>query len=191
MNIPATSRPPKSISSAFPNKLLGTVAEVLFLVVIGMVAIALHSKLRIPMQLPGRQGILYLAIVVIGRGMSRYPFAGTLISAGSAALLVTPWLGFHEPLMPVVYVCIGILLDLFCFLWSILIPGFLSVSLACAMAWMCIPLIRFLLTLLTGITFSSFRHGLAWPVCTHFVFGFAGGLLGMALLKILTRYIRK
>ncbi|MFH1160341.1 MAG: hypothetical protein V1733_05265 [bacterium] len=191
MKIMNTSPLPKSISSIFPNKLAGTLAEVLFLFGIGMLAIAIHAKLRIPMQLPGRQGILFLAILVIGRGISRFPYAGTLICSGSAALLATSWLGFHEPLMPLVYILIGMILDSSSFAFGKALPYILSMALVCAIAWMCIPLIRLVITLFTGLQFTSFRYGIAWPVLTHLFFGLAGGLLGACILKISSRFIPK
>jgi len=156
----------------------------LFLFAVGMLAIALHAKLRIPMQLPGRQGILFLALVIAGRGFSRFPFACTLVCSGSAALLATSWLGFHEPLMPLVYILTGLMLDITISISGNLLPQAVSLFLACAVSWMCIPLIRLAVAQFTGLYFSSFHHGIAWPVFTHFLFGFAGGILGTGILKI-------
>ncbi len=44
----------KSISKVFPNKSFALAIEILFLLLMGALAITLHAKLRIPMHLPGR-----------------------------------------------------------------------------------------------------------------------------------------
>jgi len=191
MKITNTGQLPKSISSIFPNRIAGTVAEVLFLLILGMLAIAIHAKLRIPMQLPGRQGIIFLTIIILGRGLSGFPFAGTIACAGSATLLATSWLGFHEPLMPVTYIIIGVILDLLYMNFRKIIPFVMATALSCAIGWMCIPLIKFMIASFTGLAFNSFRFGLGWPVLTHIIFGFTGGLLGASILKISSRLLKK
>jgi len=191
MKITNTSPLPKSISSIFPNRIAGTVAEVLFLLMVGMVAIAIHDKLRIPLQIPGRHGIIFLTVIVVARGLSRFPFAATIACTGSAALLATSWMGFHEPLMPVIYIVVGITLDVLYAVFRKSASFFLATALSCSFGWMCIPLVKFLLASFTGFYFTSLRFGLGWPVLTHIIFGFAGGLLGASLLKIFSHFSKK
>ena len=186
-----TSPLPRSISSIFPNRIAGNVAEVAFLLILGMLAIAIHAKLRIPMQLPGRQGIIFLTIIILARGWSRFPFAATIACAGSAILLATSWLGFREPLMPVTYILIGLFLDLLYLGFRKITPFVMATALSCAIGWMSIPLIKFFIASFTGLLFTSFRFGLGWPVMTHIIFGFAGGLLGASILKLSSHLQKK
>ena len=191
MKITNISPHPRSISSIFPNRIAGTIAEVLFLFMIGMLAMAIHAKLRIPLQLPGRQGIIFLTLIVLGRGMSRFPFAGTIACVGSATILATAWLGFREPLMPVTYILIGVILDILYLNFRKIMPFVMATALSCAFGWMFIPLIKFIIASFTGLLFTSFRFGLAWPVLTHIIFGLTGGLLGASLLKLSSHFLKK
>ncbi|TSA25001.1 MAG: hypothetical protein D4R67_10925 [Bacteroidetes bacterium] len=163
----------------------------MLLFLVGMLAMVIHAKLRIPMQLPGRQGVLFLALIVAGRGLSRFPFAATIACAGSALILTTGWLGFREPLSPVVYILIGFILDILYFNFRKILPFILATTLSCALGWMFIPLIKLGIAALTGFIFTSLRYGLAWPLLTHLVFGLAGGLLGASILQITARFLKK
>lgn len=191
MKIVSTSPLPKSISSVFPNRISGTLAEVLFLLLLGMLAMVIHAKLRIPLQLPGRQGILFLTMIVAGRGMSKFPYAGSVTCAGSALILATSWLGFREPLAPVIYLLIGMILDLLYLNFRKVMPFVMATVLSCGIGWMFIPLIKAIIASTTGLLFTSFRFGLLWPLATHLLFGIAGGLLGASLLKLSARLIKK
>lgn len=191
MKIANTSPPPRSISSLFPSKSVGTLAEIVFLLFLGMLAMVIHAKLRIPLQLPGRQGVIFLALIIVGRGISRFPYAGSVTCAGSALILATSWLGFREPLAPVVYLLVGFALDLLYFNFRNVMPFVLATVLSCGIGWMLVPLLKFGLASLTGILFTSFRFGLIWPVATHLFFGLAGGLLGASILKLPMQFLKK
>ncbi|MBL7138596.1 MAG: hypothetical protein ISS17_07470 [Bacteroidales bacterium] len=191
MKIVNTSPLPRSISSLFPGRIAGTLAEVLFLLFLGMLAMVIHAKLRIPLQLPGRQGVIFLTLIILGRGVSQFPFAGTIACTGSALILATSWLGFREPLAPVVYILIGVILDLLYLNFSKVMPFVLATALSCAIGWMFIPLIKFGIASITGLIFTSFRFGIAWPLATHLLFGLAGGLLGASIVKLSAHLLKK
>lgn len=191
MKIANTSPLQRSISSLFPGRIAGTVIEVLFLLFLGMLAMIIHARLRIPLQLPGRQGIIFLALIVAGRGLSQFPFAGSVTSAGSAFILATSWLGLHEPLAPFVYILIGFSLDFLYLNLRKVMPFMMSTLLSCGIGWMFVPLIKLGISILTGLVFTSFRFGIAWPVATHLFFGIAGGLLGASILKLSANFLKK
>ena len=75
----------RTISRAFPVSI--SVLEVLFLVSLGVIAVVLRAKLRIPMQMPGRHGLEVMALLMIGRKASNLPIA-TSISTFAAAFMV-------------------------------------------------------------------------------------------------------
>jgi len=156
-----------------------------------MLAMVIHAKLRIPLQLPGRQGFIFMALIIAGRGISRFPFAGSVTCAGSALILATSWLGFREPLAPVVYLLVGFALDLLYLNFRNVMPFVMATVLSCGIGWMLIPLLKFGIASLTGILFTSFRFGLLWPVATHLFFGLAGGLLGASILKLSMHFFKK
>jgi hypothetical protein len=158
--------------------------EVIFLLLVGMVAITLHSKLRIPMHLPGKQGILFVALVVSGRGLSRLSFAASITCIGSALLLSTSFLGFHDPFIAVTYVLLGGIMDLLFWLTSKYSEKPWILALASGIAWMFIPAIRLFMSLFVTMPMNSFSSGIAYPFLTHLLFGFTGGLIGAGILSL-------
>ncbi|MBE0646508.1 MAG: hypothetical protein IH596_01870 [Bacteroidales bacterium] len=166
-------------------------AEVLFLLFVGMLAMVIHAKLRIPLQLPGRQGVIFLTLIILGRGLSQIPFAGSIACAGSALILATSWLGFREPLAPVVYLLIGFILDALYLNFRKVMPFVMATVISCGIGWMFIPLIKLGISSLTGLFFTSFRFGILWPVATHLFFGLTGGLLGASMLKVSAHLFKK
>ena len=177
-----TSLLQKSLSRAFPNRALSQAAEVIFLLLMGMAAIALHNSLRVPMHLPGKQGLLYVALVVTGRGMSRMPFAASITCIGSSLLLVTGLPAFHDPFMAVTYVLLGGVMDLVYRIVSRYSETPWVIALASGVAWTFIPLFRLLLSLFVSVPMNLFSSGYAYPFLTHLLFGFTGGLIGAGVL---------
>jgi hypothetical protein len=134
---------------------------------------------------------MFLTLIILGRGVSQFPFAGSIACAGSAIILATSWLGFREPLAPVIYIMIGFLLDILFLNFKRIMPFMMATLLSCAIAWMFVPLIKLGISFMTGLPFTSFRFGIIWPVATHLFFGFAGGLLGASLLKLSAHFLKK
>ena len=181
----STSPLQKSLSRAFPNRSTALAAEVAFLLMLGIIAIAIHSKIRIPMHMPGKQGILFIALVVTGRGLSRFPFAASIICTGSALFLLTPMLGFSNPFMSITYILLGVVMD---FIYGISTrysekPWILA--LASGIAWMFIPLLRLIMSLFVAVPLNLFSSGIAYPFLTHLLFGFTGGLIGAGILSLI------
>ena len=180
----------KSISRVFPNKTAAIAVELFLLFFLGIIAMVIHSKLRIPMHLPGKQGLVFIALVVAGRGVSRFSFASSLICAGSAILLLTNMFGFSDPFMAVNYIMLGFLMDLA----FRLTDGFnnrLISAVSAGVCWMALPLFKLITSSLFLLPMSSFTTGIAYPFITHFVFGLTGGLIGAGILTALFSEKRK
>lgn len=180
-----TSLLQKSISKAFPNKKVSLAAEVIFLLFLGMAAMAIHSKLKIPMHLPGKQGILFVALVVTGRGVSKLSFAASISCIGSAMFLLIPFVGFGQPFMAVNYILLGGCMDLLYNMVSRYSQKPWVLALASGVAWMFIPLFRLFISLFTAAPMNMFSSGIAYPFLTHLLFGFTGGLIGAGLVSLL------
>ena len=75
----------RTISKVFPNSTVAATVEIIFLLGLGMIAVVLHTKLRMPMHLPGKQGVLFMALIITGKGLSRFPFAASLSGIGAAS----------------------------------------------------------------------------------------------------------
>jgi hypothetical protein len=177
----------KTLSNVFQNRRISLLAEILLLFLAGALAAVLHAKLRIPMQMPGRQGLVFMAVIILSRNTTRLPYASSLTFAGAAGMMAIFPLGFGSAFTPLIYLFIGPACD---FLFRIFRAGsshFLVIGLISGLTWMLIPLFRLLLTLTTGAYFDSFRFGYAWPMGTHLVFGMLGGLLGYSVYQLFRR----
>jgi hypothetical protein len=160
-----------------------TIAEFMLLFLLGATAIVLHSKLRIPLHLPGRHGIEFMLLLLIGRNISSFRFACSFSSLGVASMLVIPMLGFKDPYMSVVFILPGIATDLFYNAFPKINKNIWLLALAAGFAYALIPVSRLIISLSTGFMYESLLGGFLYPLATHFIFGFIGGLGGSALVK--------
>jgi hypothetical protein len=148
-----------------------------------MLAITLHAKLRIPLQLPGRQGIIFVSFIMVAKTFSGFSLSSFLVCIGSACILFFKVLGFDDPFMPLEYLILGAAFDGLFRLFSLFPIKSFIIALAAGLGWMCIPLLRFLFSVITGFPFHSLSGGLLYPVLTHFLFGYTGGLLGFLISR--------
>jgi hypothetical protein len=179
-----TSLLQRTISKVFPNSAVAAAVEIIFLLGLGMLAIVLHAKLRIPMHLPGKQGLLFVALIVTGKGLSRFPFAATLSGIGAATLLLMPGLGFHDPFMAIMYLFLGLIMDLSTEIASKFTSRTWILAMVCGACWIFIPLFRLTMSIFVDMPLGAFRSGYLYPFATHLVFGVAGGLAAAGLLKL-------
>ncbi len=172
----------RSISKAFPNKSIATAIEILFLLLIGVTAITLHAKLRIPMQLPGKHGILFMALLISARGLSKFPYATTISCMGAGGILLTGVLGFANPMLPLIYLFLGVVMDALFALLSKLSSNIFIISLAGGISWMFIPFARLVFGIFAAFDSKTFSESLYYPFFTHFIFGYLGALAGLGLV---------
>lgn len=174
----------KTLSSVFPNKRISILAEILLFFVIGAIAAVLHAKLRLPMQIPGRQGLVFMAVMMLSRSMTRLPYASSLSFAGAAGMMAIFPLGFGSAFTPIIYLIVGVWCDLLFRILPVITTRMIVAGIISGITWMAIPLLRIALMLTTGMYFDSFRFGFSYPIATHLVFGFLGGMLGFSMIKI-------
>jgi len=174
----------RNISKVFPNRITATAAEIIILFLMGALAMFLHAKLRIPMHLPGRNGLIFMMIVVSACTASEYSFSASIICLGSASLLLATNLGFSDPFMPVVYLLLGFFIDLFLGIARAIRSNVFIIAVASGLSWMLIPVIRTGVSFISGFTYNSLMGGIAYPLFTHFIFGFVGGLIGAVLIYL-------
>ncbi len=163
---------------------LSGLAEVLLLLGAGALVVVLHQTLRMPLHLPGRQGLQWMAILLTARSFSRNRVAGGVSSAGAAATAVLPVWGFDDPFVWLTFLAPGLVIDA---VWA-RFPGLTRrawfLGALGGVALVTKPLIRFGIEIISGVHYSSLALGLAYPVMTHLLFGVAGGLVAGGLLKV-------
>jgi len=173
----------KSISKTFQTNTLSIVFEILFLLLLGVSAVMLRSYLRIPMNIPGRHGLEFMAILIIGRRVSKIPFASVIAMIGASSIMFVPFIGIKDPFLPVIYLLMGIVLDSLYFVFRNPSNRLAILTLIGGLAYMVIPISRVGIYLFTGVIDHSFiKWGFAIPIVSHFVFGIAGALLGAGLI---------
>jgi hypothetical protein len=173
-------------AAVLPRSGVRTLAEVALLMASGMLVVVLHRALRMPLGLPGRHGIEWMAILVIARCASSLPMAASVSMVGAAALSVVPLFGaVHDPFIWLAYLVPGLVVD---GLWRVLPKSKARVWVTALLllpvmtfAHMTKPIIRFIVSLIAGWPYGSIRFGVAYPVLTHALFGLAGGVMGVAL----------
>lgn len=184
MKIQITPVLQRSISKVFPGNTSRLLAEGSFLLLTGMLAMFLHARLRIPMHLPGRQGLLFMLLLTGASLLSGMRFSSLLATTGAALYMLSGVGGFDDPFMPVHYLILGFVLDLQLNTSSRLNASWF-IALAGGLSYSVIPLSRALIMLLTGIPTPSLVNGVLFPWFMHFLFGFSGSLIAVMAVKSL------
>jgi hypothetical protein len=182
-----TSLLQRNISKVLPNKAAAILAELVLLFLLGSLAVVLHAKLRIPMHLPGKHGLIFMFVIMISRSVSGLPFAASFTCLGSSSVLLINGLGFHDPFIFVAYFILGIIMDILFAVTSPLHKNIAVLALTGAVSWAMLPVLRYLLSFFTGYLDPSLMTGPFYSLATHLVFGFAGSILGLLLINILRR----
>lgn len=176
----------KTLSRLLPNRLV-LAGEIILLLLLGAAAVALHYKLRLPMQIPGRHGLFFMALIISGRLYSGMSAAATISTLGAATLQFFLYAGNGDPFLPLTYLMLGTVMD-FVFGYVRKITGLLWLAtLLSGMCWMFIPLVRILVQGMNVYFHHSFRSGLLYPFITHLAFGAAGAMLAFLIYSLLKR----
>lgn len=162
-----------------------------FLASLGVAIVALEHAFRWSLQLPGHHGLEAMALLALGRLSCTSPVSATLV--GSSAALAAPLMGAdHGMLMPLFYVLPGVVLDVGFRLWPRLATrATLLLPVLAALAWVSKPVVRVSANQLFGMHFGSLRAGPLYPVITHLLFGFLGGLAAVIVWRMTEARLRK
>lgn len=169
----------KNWLSNFLSKANLTVVEALAMVGLGALAVVLHQTLRAPLDLPGRHGVEWMALLVIGRSFGRSRYAGSLASIGAAVTAVLPiWAGFDDPFIWLIYLLPGPIMDFAFARFSRWQGNLAFLAVLGGLAHATKPLVRWVISLISGFPYGSLLWGVGYPLAMHTLFGAAGGLLG-------------
>lgn len=182
----------KTASKAFPTEWALTWWEALLLIGSGALAVVFHRSFDLSLGLPGHHGIEWMALLIMGRSLSRFRGAGSLASLGAAGMSMLPgWGAANDPFIWLIYLLPGPLMDLaFRYLpryadklWFLMILGGLAHATK--------PVVRLIITVLSGWSYGSFRYGVVYPIYSHILYGLIGGLLGAIVVLGLRRITPK
>ena len=182
----------KTISKTYQTNTISVVIEILMLITLGISAIVLRSYLRIPLGIPGRHGLEFMALLMIARRISKLPFASVIAMIGATSFMFVPFVGIKDPFLPVIYLIMGGVLDILYFVFKNPVNRLAILSLIGGLAYMIIPVSRLGIYLFSGIIDHSFiKNGFVIPILSHFAFGVAGALLGAGFIYSIKRLRNK
>lgn len=163
-------------------------AVIALLLLAGVFAGYLHQVFRLPLKMPGRHGLEFMAIMIFSRCATSTRFAGSTVGTGSAG--VTLWLAHGLAIEPFIFILQGLALDLVYPKARAMSFWVWSLALAAALVHAIKPLLDWVLMLSTNFETDSLVSGLAYPLSTHLLFGFVGGLCGALAWKTTQKYRR-
>jgi ABC-type thiamin/hydroxymethylpyrimidine transport system permease subunit len=142
---------------------------------------------RLPIGVPGKSGVFWMALLLIGVGLVRRPGAGSLIGFISGILAIALLPGREGILVGLKYFAPGVVMDV---MWTSFGGRFNNVAvamLAGAAANIAKLTTSYVIGLLAGIPHGYLAIGLGIASTTHLFFGALGGWVGCITLRRLER----
>ena len=161
--------------------------ETLFLVLLGVVGVTLHAYLRLPIKVPGHNGLLWIALLMVGRLVSRRRWAASISSTSAAAISLLPVMGFKDPLDTITLLIPGIVIDLGFMVSPRIVVSLLALALVGAFAHATKPIAKLLVSVGTGFPYPSLIAGILYPLSLHALFGAAGAILAAISVRLIGR----
>jgi hypothetical protein len=159
--------------------------ELLLLALFAALVVVGNVALRLPVKMPGHSGVVWMALLVIARGV--VPRLGAAFTVGFLSGLLATFAGVGDKGgldTFFSYTAAGAGVDLVAGLTP-------SGALACALAGLAGNIaklaVKVLLELWIGIPTGFLVLGRTYPALTHAVFGLVGGYLGHLALEALRR----
>ena len=161
------------------------------LITVGVAYAFARQVMHVPLQLPGHNGLHWIALLVAARLLADRPWAASAVAAGTAVASALPLLGFHEALSGWHYLLTGAVLDgLFVVFHAACRQPWILAGIA-AVAFMIKPVSKFVLGGAFGLHYGSLEHGLLYPLGTHLAFGFAGAMIGVSAVMLAHRVLQR
>jgi hypothetical protein len=154
---------------------------------LGVIGVATHAYLRLPIKVPGHNGLLWIALLMVGRLMSNRRWAASISSTSAAAISLLPVMGFKDPLDTVTLLIPGIVIDLGFLVSARFVVSLLALALLGAFAHATKPIAKLLVSVGTGFPYPSLIAGILYPLTLHTLFGAAGAILAAISVKLLSR----
>ena len=177
---PATPSPPPVLGS-FTLRDLVLMALVAALVAVGTIMV------HIPMHVPGKSGVVWIALLVVGRGLVDKRGAGLLMGIVAGVLVTFAGLGSESLLTWTKFAAAGLALDAATWAVGGDLTRLWAAALAGAAAHLAKLVMMTLVGLLLGLPLTVVAVGLGLTATTHALFGAIGGVLGALVLRALKK----
>lgn len=174
----------KTLSEQSHRTIISGVLRILLFLCLGMAAVLIHSRLKTPLNIPGKHGLIFMAIFVGIRLSSGFKYAASIASIGAGFMIFMPIAGFSDPFAAFHYLLPGITLDLLSLKNKSWHNKLFFVLLISGLAYMMVPVSKMIFMLVAGIPYGAFiKHGILAPVF-FFLFGSTGGLIAAGIIKL-------
>jgi len=164
-----------------------TLRDLLLIALIAALCMLAKQLLRVPINIPGHSGLLWVALFVICRGLVDKRGTGLLLGAVAGVLAQFAGFGHQGPFEWTKWVAAGILLEVL----TLLTPGDLRNWWKAAIVGAGLHLGKLagltLVSVILRVPLALIVLGLGWSATTHVIFGVAGGLLGALALRELRK----
>ena len=160
-----------------------TLTRLAFLVSLGVLTYVLHQTFHYPLKMPGHHGLEAMALLVIGRLSCTNPWAATIVCASAFATAVGAG-ATHDASAALLGLAPGLLIDAAVLLFKNWRAQLFVLPLLAAAGHATKPLVRFGLWETFSIPFGSLSGGLMFPLTSHLIYGFAGGLIAMLAWRV-------
>ncbi|MEW6718244.1 MAG: hypothetical protein AB1345_12195 [Chloroflexota bacterium] len=145
---------------------------------LGFLVVFLHARLRYPMQIHGRHGLEWMALLMLGRLGARQRWSATISSIGAAGFALLPGWGLNDPYISLTFLLPGPAIDLLYHAARRLQNKAWYLSIIGGLAHATKPVLRLGISAVTGWKYGSPKGGLAYPLISHLLFGMIGALIG-------------
>ena len=162
-------------------------AETIFLVLLGVLGVTLHAYLRLPIKVPGHNGLLWIALLMVGRLVSHRRWAASISSTSAAVISLLPIMGFKDPLDTITLLIPGIVIDLGFLVSPRMVVSLLALALVGAFAHATKPVAKLIVSLGTGFPYPSLIAGILYPLSLHALFGAAGATIAAISVRLFRR----
>lgn len=169
------------------SRQLFTTQDIVVLALFAALIALSKAVFRMPIHVPGHSGITWMAILLVGRGLVRRPWAGTMLGFVSGILAVAVVGGREGLLLWVKYLAPGAVMDLAALLSGERLGHPVVGILSGAVANTAKLVTSLIISLALGIPTGYLALGLGLSATTHIVFGALGGWLGTLVLEALKR----
>lgn len=161
--------------------------ELVSLALVAALIVLSKGLFRISIHVPGHSGVLWMALLVVARGIVRKPWAGTVVGVLSGILAVFLVPGSEGIFTWIKYAAPGLMLDGLALILPSAFASPISAALIGAFANIAKLAAGYVLALLLGLPATFIALGLGVSSVSHAAFGALGGLLGALVLARLYR----
>lgn len=178
-------RPKTSLKATEPG--IAAAAAVLVLLTIGAMLAYSRIGAGLHLHLPGHQGLIRVAVMLIAARGFGLPWSATTIAAGAGAVDWVMPAHALDPITPLAYFLCGLAIDLSLRFWPELRGRAVFLAAVGAAANASKPLMLWLIAGLSGLQFDSIAHGFAYPLLSHLAFGMGAGFIAAGAFSLLRR----